>query len=107
MRDDDVVPMAWLETDPVPLTPDVDVSDPVQRSAWYRANACHGGRRWWSACAGSADLPPAGVEPGGVVPGEPDEEQGLQQAVFAAADSAVERITDELRRLRELVARAG
>lgn len=36
--DHGLTPREWLDSDPVPLTPDIDFNDPEQRSAWMRAN---------------------------------------------------------------------
>ncbi len=163
-----LTPREWLDSDPVPLTPDIDFTDPEQRIAWIRANneenearrlelearrnrgrgsvdrddrddrAGPGERR---AVAGTTTVVPvrflnaeqralvrvarregvtvsdlvrrwvrAGLDAANEVDpevAEPDEREQQRAALAHAADAVVERITDELRRWREIVVATG
>ena len=167
-RDEDygLTPREWLDSDPVPLTPDIDFNDPEQRIAWIRANNEEKERRQAELDARRSGRAPAagrdadraatplmstttvvgvrilnaeqralvrvarreGVTVSDLVrrwvraglevaydaapdPPDPDDRESQREvqraALRAAADDVVGRITDELRRLREMVAAAG
>ena len=156
-----LTPREWLETDPVPLTPDIDLSDPEQWRAWIRANNEENRLRFLELQARRTGGPSPRGEDGDaprtesqapkayasatsvvgvrllnaerrsllraarrhgvsmsdlvrrwvragldleVDPDEPDEQRGARAA---AADAMVGRITDEVRRLREIVVTDG
>ena len=147
-----LTPREWLEADAVPLTPDVDLNDPEQRSAWMRANNEENHARWrelqsrrgGGGATTTGDGSGATMSATTVVPVrflnaeqralvriarrqsvsvsdlvrrwvraglgedvEPPERDRHREALGAAADAVVERITDEVRRLREIVVSSG
>lgn len=106
----------WLESDPVPLTPDIDVDDPEQRSAWMRANNEENEARRLELQARRAGgtRAPSGPDDVEVRPRPRLSATTVVPVRFLnaehladAADAAVQRITDEVRRLRDIVVAGG